>query len=203
MFKIFFAAVIIEVLQRFAGDPVIASDLMYLNDAPKGKDGSPRQGGGFEIVWQMVWGMLQADDMGVASTSPRGLASVMDVIVVICQVFGLTVTIRTQDSGILHTAYCKLLLRVIGFRCKDRSGYKHLSYGEALERAGSQCIEMTIRKRQVGFAGALVLQGESRLSNRIMYRWLAVQGSKRGGRPATSWGDCPPKHLEAFGAIPR
>ena len=32
---------------------------------------------------------------------------------------------------------------------------------------------------------------------------LAVQGPKRGGRPATSWVDCLQKNLEAFGAIPR
>ena len=32
---------------------------------------------------------------------------------------------------------------------------------------------------------------------------LAVQGPKRGGRPATSSVDCLQKNLEAFGAVPR
>ena len=32
---------------------------------------------------------------------------------------------------------------------------------------------------------------------------MAVQGPKRGGRPATSWVDCLQKNLEAFGAVPR
>ena len=36
LFNIFFAAVIIVVLQRFAEDPLIVSDLAYLDDAPKG-----------------------------------------------------------------------------------------------------------------------------------------------------------------------
>ena len=36
--------------------------------------------------------MLYADDAGVVSTSPRGLARMMDVIVVACQEFGLTVS---------------------------------------------------------------------------------------------------------------
>ena len=36
-----------------------------------------------------------------------------------------------------------------------------------------------------------------------MFGRLAVQGLKRGGRPATSLGDCLQKNLEAFGAIPR
>ena len=31
---------------------------------------------------------------------------------------------------------------------------------------------------------------------------LAVQGPKRGGRPATSWVDCLQKNLEAFEAVP-
>ena len=94
-------------------------------------------------------------------------------------------------------------LRIIGFRRKDRTGYKPLSYREVLERTGSERIETTIRKRQLGFAGALVWQGDSRLSKRVLFGRLAVQGPKRGGRPATSWVDCLQKNLEAFGAVPR
>ena len=30
-----------------------------------------------------------------------------------------------------------------------------------------------------------------------------MQGPRRGGRPATSWGDYPQKNLETFGAVPR
>ena len=56
---------------------------------------------------------------------------------------------------------------------------------------------------QLGFAGALVRQGDSRLSKRVMFGRLAVQGPKRGGRPATSWVDCLQKNLEAFDAVPR
>ena len=110
---------------------------------------------------------------------------------------------RSQDFSSLRTAHHKLLLRTIGFRRKDRIGYKPLSYREVLERTGSERIETTIRKRQLGFAGALVRQGDSRLSKRVMFGRLAVQGPKRGGRPATSWVDCLQKNLEAFGAVPR
>ena len=94
-------------------------------------------------------------------------------------------------------------MRIIGFRRKDRIGYKPLSYGEVLERTGSERIKTTSRKRQLGFAGDLVRQGDSRLSKRVMFEPLAVQGPKRGGRLATSWVDCLQKNLEAFGAIPR
>ena len=97
---------------------------------------------------------------------------------------------HSQDFSSLRTAHRKLLLRIIGFRRKDRIGYKPLSYREVLERTGSERIETTIRKRQLGFAGALVRQGDSRLSKRVMFGRLAVQGPKRGGRPVTSWVDC-------------
>ena len=114
-----------------------------------------------------------------------------------------TWTMRSQDFSSLRTAHHKLLLRIIGFRRKDRIGYKPLSYRKVLERTGFERIETTIRKRELGFAGALVRQGDSRLSKRVMFGRLAMQGPKRGGRPATSWVDCLQKNLEAFGAVPR
>ena len=114
-----------------------------------------------------------------------------------------TWTIRSQDFSSLRTAHHKLLLRIVGFRRKDRTGYKPLSYREVLERTGFERIETTFRKRQLGFTGALIRQGDSRLSKRVMFGRLAVQAPKRGGRPATSWVDCLQKNLEAFGAVPR
>ena len=302
-FNILFTAVIIVILQRFAEDPLIVSDLVYLDDAPKGEDGRPRKEGTLEMVRRAVWGMLYAGDAGVVSTSPRRLTRMMGVIVVACQEFGLTVsekkteamhlwshphtasnalrievarqryklttefvylgaisesadldieikrrigaawasvrkyssqlydrrnarlsleirlfkaevmeamlygcatwTMHSQDFNSLRTAHHKLLLRIIGFRRKDRTGYKTLSYREVLERTGSERIKTTIRKRQLGFAGALVRQDHSRLSKRVMFGRLAVQGPKREGRPATSWVDCLQKNLEAFRAVPR
>ena len=265
LFNIFFAAVMIVVLQRFAEDPLIVSDLVYLDDAPKGEDGRPREEGTSEMVRRAVWGMLYVDDAGVVSTSFRGLTRMMDVIVVACQEFGLTVSekkteamhlwshpntasnalrieavgqrynkqtiefvylggaiiesadldteikrrigaawasvrkynsqlydrrnarlslkirlfkvevlgamlygcatwaMRSQDFSSPRTAHYKLLLRIIGFRRKGHTGYKPLSYGEILERTGSERIETTIRERQLGFAGALVRQGDSSL----------------------------------------
>ena len=64
-----------------------------------------------------------------------------------------TWTMRSQDFSSLRTTHHKLLLRIIGFRRTDRTGYKPLSYKEVLERTGSERIETTTRKRQLGFAG--------------------------------------------------
>ena len=52
------AAVIIVVLQRFAVDPLIFSDLVYLDDALKGEDDRPRKEGTLEMVQRAVWGIL-------------------------------------------------------------------------------------------------------------------------------------------------
>ena len=54
LFNIVFAAVIIVVLQRFAEDPLIVSDLVYLDDAPKGEDGRPRKEGTLEMARRAV-----------------------------------------------------------------------------------------------------------------------------------------------------
>ena len=80
------------VLQRFAENPLVVSDLVYLDDVPEGEDGRPKTKGTLEMVRRVVWGMLHADDAGVVSTSPRGLTRMMGVIVVACQEFGLTVS---------------------------------------------------------------------------------------------------------------
>ena len=90
LFNILFAVVVIVVLQRFAEDLLIVSDLVYLDGAPKGEDGRAREEGTLEMVRRAVWGMLYADDAELVSTSPRGLTRMMDFIVVACLEFGLT-----------------------------------------------------------------------------------------------------------------
>ena len=74
-----------------------------------------------------------------------------------------------QDFGSLRIAHHKLLLRVIGFRCKHRIGHKPLSYGEALKMTSFERIKTAIRKLQLGSDGALVRQGDLTLSKRIMF----------------------------------
>ena len=54
LFNVFFAAVMIGILQRFAEDPLIGSDLMYLDDAPMGEDDRPREEGTSEMVRRAV-----------------------------------------------------------------------------------------------------------------------------------------------------
>ena len=65
-------------------DQLIASGLMYLDDALKAGDGRPREKGTLEIVRRAVWRTLYTDDEGMVLTSPRSLIRIMDVIVVAC-----------------------------------------------------------------------------------------------------------------------
>ena len=90
---------------------------------------------------------------------------------------------RTQDIGSLSTAQRKPLLRVIGFQQKGRTGYKPLSYGEAVEKTSSEGIEMAIRKRQLESAGTRVRHGDSRLL-KTNHVWVAG-GAKAQARRLT------------------
>ncbi|CAN0073094.1 unnamed protein product, partial [Sphacelaria rigidula] len=52
-----------------------------------------------------------------------------------------------------------------------------------------ECIERTIRKRQLWFGGALVQQNDTRLPKRVMNGRLCTRGP--------TGADCPPKQREA------
>ena len=146
-----FAAVIIVVLQRFAENPLIVSDSVYLDDAPKGDDGRPRKKGTLEMVRRGVWGMLYADDVGVVSTSPRGLTRMMGVIVVACHKFGLTVSEKKTEAMHLwshpHTASSALLIEAAGQRYKQTTEFMYL--GGAISESTDLDIEI---KRRIGVA---------------------------------------------------
>ena len=92
LFNIFFVALIVVVLQRLAEDPLIASDLVYVDDAPKDEDSRPREEGTFRNGSASSVGDAVCRRCGVVSTSPRGLTRMMDAIFVACQEFGLAVS---------------------------------------------------------------------------------------------------------------
>ena len=71
-----------------------------------GRFGTPEEekgGGGVEatagesVLATPLWGMLYADDAGVVSRSPEQLRKMMEVIVVVCAAFGLTVSEAKTD----------------------------------------------------------------------------------------------------------
>ena len=165
LFNIFFAAVIIVVLQRFVEDPLILTDLVYLDDAPKGEDGRPRKAGALEMVRRAVWGMLYGDDAALVSTSPRGLTRLMGVIVVACQEFGLTVLEKKTEAMHLwshpHTASNALRIEAAGQRYKQTTEFVYL--GGAISESADLGIEI---KRRIGAAWASVRKYSSKLYDR-------------------------------------
>ena len=165
LFNIFFAAVIIVVLQRFAEDPLIVLGLVYLDDAPKGENGRPRKEGTLEMVRRAMRGMLYADDGAVVSTSPRGLTRMMAVIVVACQEFGLTVSEKKIEAMHLwfhpHTASNALRIEAAGQRYKQTTEFVYL--GGAISESADLDIEI---KRRIGVAWASVRKYSSQLYDR-------------------------------------
>ena len=157
LFNTFFAAVIIVVLQRFAEDPLIVSDLVYLDDALKGENGRPRKEGALEMVQRAVWGMLYADDAGVVSTSPRELTRMMGVILVACFKFGLTASEKKTEAMHLwshpHTASNALQIEAAGQRYKQTTECVYL--GGAISESADLDIEI---KRRIGAAWASAIK---------------------------------------------
>ena len=164
LFNVVFAAVIIVVLQRFADDPLVISNLVYLDDAPKGEDGRPKEEETLEMVRWTVWGMLYENHAGVVST-PRGLTRVMDVIVVACPEFGSTVPEKKTQAMHLwsqhSTALNALRSEAEGQRYKQITEFVYL--GGAISDSADLDTEI---KRRIGSAWASVRKYSSQWCDR-------------------------------------
>lgn len=71
LFKMFFAAGLHQVLVRFRKDANILVDIVDLEENRAGSA-------------NVVEGILYADDAGIGSRSPEGIAKIMTVIVTVC-----------------------------------------------------------------------------------------------------------------------
>ena len=94
LFNIFFAAAMELELQRFSEDDTILEDLVFLDE---GRGDGPDETL-LDRVRRAVWGMMHADDAGIVSRSPAGLARVMAVIVEVFGAFGLTVSEKKMET---------------------------------------------------------------------------------------------------------
>ena len=91
VFNIFFAAVINVASTRFKADEGIMNALVHLRKK-RGAGGRGEATAGESVLVTPLWGMLYADDAGVVSRLPEQLRKMMEVIVVVCAAFGLTVS---------------------------------------------------------------------------------------------------------------
>ena len=88
---------------RLKADEGIVNALVH----PRKKRGAGAWGlgeatAGESVLATPLWGMLYADDAGVVSRSPGQLRKMMEVIVVVCAVFGLTVSEAKTETMCLR-----------------------------------------------------------------------------------------------------
>ena len=94
LFNIFFSAMLYIALQRFSKDADILADLVHLEETPTMM--GPEEA--LAKVQRAIWGMLYADDAGIVSRSPHGLAKMMAIIVEVSEAFGLTVSEKKTET---------------------------------------------------------------------------------------------------------
>ena len=118
-----------------------------------------------EMVRRAVWGMLYADDAGVVSRSPRGLTRMMDVIVVACQEFGLTVSEKKTETMHLwskpSTASNVLQIETAGQWYNQTAEFVYL--GSAISESVDIDTEI---KHRIGAAWASVRKYSSQMYDR-------------------------------------
>ena len=89
--NIFIAVVINVASTRFKADKVIMDAMVRLRKK-RGVGGWGKATARESVLATPLWGMLYADDAGVVSQSPEQLRKMMEVIVVVCAAFGLTIS---------------------------------------------------------------------------------------------------------------
>ena len=87
-FSIFIALVLIIDLQMFSEDAYILTELVPLKKRRRERRAESSK----DCVHLAELGMLYADDACIISQSPRALAKMMELIVHVCDAFGLTVS---------------------------------------------------------------------------------------------------------------
>ena len=142
LFNIFFAAVLTVILQRFASNELILSNLVHLEET------RPRMGPepALAHVRRAVWGMLYADDAGVVSRSPKGLAEMMHVVVKVCGAFGLTVSEKKTETMCMpppRTSTATVEVEAAGQRYRQTDSFVYLG-GTVTEAPG---VSAEIRRR--------------------------------------------------------
>lgn len=103
LFNIFFAVVLDVTLAFSCVDLGVVEDMVKMkrrNTEAGEKECS--QAWDAERIFQEVWGMLDADDAGIASRSPGTSGNMMEGIVRVCMAFGLTVSETKAEIMCLH-----------------------------------------------------------------------------------------------------
>ena len=139
--SIFSAAVLTVVLQGFNEDTVILAELVHLKEPPTSMGPEPAMG----YVHRVVWGMLDADDACIVSRSPQGLAKMMEVIVVVCRAFALTVSAKKTGTMCMPPPRTIVQVKAAGQTYKQVQSFTHL--GSAVTEIPDMSVEIARRTR--------------------------------------------------------
>ena len=111
LFNVFFAAILLVVLEIFSKDAGIIADLIHLQEQPS-KVGPETV---LEYVRRAIWGMLHADDACIASRSPRELGRMITVFVEVFGTFGLIISeSKTETMCMPYTPATKIVFNATG-----------------------------------------------------------------------------------------
>ena len=127
-------------------------------------------------------------------------AEVLEVILCGC----VTWTLSPGDFDKLREAHRGMLLRCLNAYTSTRAApdYHMLSYLEVLLRTDCECIEATVMKRILHYAGHVARMHDDRLPNIVM-RGEMVGGKRKRGQPAKRLEHRVTAYCTAFGIDPK
>ena len=111
----------------------------------------------------------------------------------------VTWTLGQEYFAELRMAHYTLLLRIIGFRRRQRPDHL-MSYAKALKKEQCESAKPTIPKRRLRFAGRVQRTTNERLTRRVMFGTMAGGENPGPGRPENNWAQCLSDGLRVFQA---
>ena len=150
LFNVFFAAILLVVLELFSKDAGILTDLIHLQEQSS-KVGPETA---LECVLRAIWGVLYADDACIVSRSPRGLGRMMAVFVEVFGTFNLTISeskAETMRMPIPRAPATKIAFNATGQQYRQTTSFTYLG-GTVTEAPNlSDEIDWRIRTGWMGF----------------------------------------------------
>ena len=150
LLHVFFAAILLVVLERFSKKAGILTDLIHLQEQPS-KVGPETA---LECVGRAIRGMLYADGSCIVSLSPRGLRRMMAVFVEVFGTFGLTISeskMETMCMPIPRAPATKIVFNATRQQYRQTTSFTYLG-GTVTETPNlSDEIDLRIRAGWMGF----------------------------------------------------
>ena len=170
-----FAAVINVASARLKVDKGIMNPLVHLRKK-RGAGGRGEASVGKSVLGTPLWGMLYADVVGFVSQSPEQLRKIIRVIVVVCAVFGLTVSEANTEITCLRA---KRMPQSTAIFSVETTGQVYYQTNEFVYLGGTSTTIPTCPSRSTGAYAKHGTASGSRSSNCTTNR--ALPSSSKSG----------------------